>query len=173
MMLQAAGVILIISSSFLMGWKASEELEKEYRQLGELQRITSMLQGEIRYARAFLAEAFDSIAHTADEPYKDWMVKMYQKMNARESGSFAYIWEETAKDCLADLSIGRTEKKRLYDLGKYLGNADTQMQLTHLKMYEEQLNVLRREKRQSLQTKKKLYRVLGAAGGIFLAILLI
>ena len=54
-----------------------------------------------------------------------------------------------------------------------MGNADTQMQLTHLKMYEEQLEILRAEKRQSLHTKKKLYRVLGAAGGIFLAILLI
>lgn len=173
MMMQAAGGILVIGSAFLMGWRASEELEKEYQELGELQIIISMLQGEIRYARAFLAEAFESISRTASEPYKGWMVKMYQKMNARECGSFVCIWEETAKECLADLSIGHTEKRKLYDLGKYLGNADTQMQLTHLKMYEEQLEVLRTEKRQSLQTKKKMYRVLGAAGGIFLAILLI
>lgn len=93
MMMQAAGGILVIGSAFLMGWRASEELEKEYQELGELQRIISMLQGEIRYARAFLAEAFESISRTASEPYKGWMVKMYQKMNARECGSFVCIWE--------------------------------------------------------------------------------
>lgn len=173
MMLQAVGGTLVIASAFLIGWRASEDLEKEYRQLGELQKISSMLQGEIRYARAFLAEAFGSIARTAQEPYKSWMLEMHQRMNAKESGSFACIWEKTARECLADLSISDIEKRRLYDLGKYLGNADTQMQLTHLKMYEEQLEILRAEKRQSLHTKKKLYRVLGAAGGIFLAILLI
>lgn len=173
MMLQSAGGILVVVSACLLGWRASEDLEKEYRQLGELQKIISMLQGEIRYARAFLSEAFDSIARTAGEPYKGWMTVMYRSMDERESGSFAHIWEESAKECLACLSIGQAEKRRLYSLGKYLGNADTQMQLTHLKMYEEQLDTLRKEKYQSLQTKKRLYRVLGAAGGIFLAILLI
>ena len=49
-----------------------------------------------------------------------------------------------------------------------MGNADTQMQLTHLKkMYEEQLEILRAEKRQSLHTKKKLYQVHKGRRGIF------
>ena len=39
MMLQAVGGTLVITSAFLIGWRASEDLEKEYRQLGELQRI--------------------------------------------------------------------------------------------------------------------------------------
>ena len=47
------------------------------------------------------------------------------------------------------------------------------MQISHLQMYAEHLETRMEEMQQTMQTQKKLYRVLGMSGGILLAILLI
>ena len=67
-MIRLAGGLLVIASASLFGFRAADALEEEYRQMQDLRRIVYMLQGEIRYARSFLSEAFLTIALDQEEP---------------------------------------------------------------------------------------------------------
>ena len=172
-MIRLAGGLMVIGAATLFGFRAAEAVEEEYRQIQDIRRIMYMLQGEIRYARSFLSEAFQIIANTQEEPYASWLTCLQKKMDLRTEGSFPGIWEETAREHLEGLALKEAEKKRLYALGQYLGTADVKMQISHLQMYVEHLERRMEEMRHTMQTQKKLYRVLGMSGGILLAILLI
>ena len=172
-MIRLAGGLLVIASASLFGFRAADALEEEYRQMQDLRRIVYMLQGEIRYARSFLSEAFLAIAQDQEEPYKSWLRCLQEKMDMREEGSLPWLWEETARAHLGKLALKEGEKRRLYALGHYLGTADVKMQVSHLQMYAEHLEARMEDMQQTMQTQKKLYRVLGMSGGILLAILLI
>ena len=172
-MIRLAGGLMVIGAATLFGFRAADALEEEYRQIQDIRRVMHMLQGEIRYARSFLSEAFLLIADTQQEPYASWLTCLQEKMDLRTEGSFPGIWEETAREHLGGLALKEEEKKRLYDLGQYLGTADVKMQISHLQMYVEHLEGRMEEMQRTMQTQKKLYRVLGMSGGILLAILLI
>ena len=172
-MIRLAGGFLVIGAASLFGFRAADTLEEEYLQMQDIRRIVYMLQGEIRYARSFLSEAFLAIAANQEEPYRSWLLSMQEKMDLREEGSLPCIWEEKAREHLARLALKEGEKRRLYALGRYLGTADVKMQISHLQMYAEHLETRMEEMQQTMQTQKKLYRVLGMSGGILLAILLI
>ena len=67
-MIRLAGGFLVIGTASLFGFRAADTLEEEYRQMQDIRRIVYMLQGEIRYARSFLSEAFLAIAANQEEP---------------------------------------------------------------------------------------------------------
>ena len=120
-MIRLAGGLLVIASASLFGFRAADALEEEYRQMQDLRRIVYMLQGEIRYARSFLSEAFLTIALDQEEPYRSWLRCLQEKMDMREEGSLPWLWEETARAHLGKLALKEGEKRRLYALGHYLG----------------------------------------------------
>lgn len=172
-MIRLAGAAMVVSACALFGFRAAEGLEKQYRQLQDLFRIICMLQSEIGYARSFLSEALLSIADTQSDPYASWLRGLSETMEQKGEGDLPHIWEEEGKKRLAELAIPQKEKEQLYSLGRYLGTADVKMQISHLTMYTRHLEERMQDMRLSMQTQKKLYRILGMSGGILLAVLLI
>lgn len=172
-MIRLAGAALVVASATLLGFRASEALDIAYREAEDLHRILCMLQGEIRYARSFLGEALLQIAGSQKDPYKAWLRALHGKMERRQEGSLPAIWEETTRQYLGGLALGREEKERLGGLGVYLGSADAQMQIRHLELYTRHLEEVMEEMRRRIKMQKKLYRILGMSGGILAAVLLI
>ena len=70
-------------------------------------------------------------------------------------------------------SLRREEKEKLGRLGEGLGYLDLEMQLSTMELYLEQLEGDIQRAEEEIQSKQRLYRSLGVAGGIFLVILLI
>ena len=169
-MIRLAGGLMVIGAATLFGFRAADALEEEYRQIQDIRRIMHMLQGEIRYARSFLSEAFLLIADTQQEPYASWLTCLQEKMDLRTEGSFPDIWEETAREHLGGLALKEEEKKRLYDLGQYLGTADVKMQISHLQMYVEHLEGRMEEMQRTMQTQKKVAGSASALLGFFSSI---
>lgn len=172
-MIRLAGGLLVAAAMSLLGFGAARSLEAEYLQLEKIRQILVMIQSEMQYGRSFLAEAFLTVSDTQEEPYAGWLRTMYEKMCSKKTGSLSLIWEEAARSSLKELVLHEREKKRLYDLGRYLGQADLKGQIRHMDMYIRHLEEEMADRRRSMQTRKKLYRVLGVTAGILLAILLI
>lgn len=57
-MTKIVGSIMIIGATSLLGWKMASDVDRTYEELQYLRRIMCLLQSEISYSRAFLAEAF-------------------------------------------------------------------------------------------------------------------
>ena len=58
-------------------------------------------------------------------------------------------------------------------LGEVLGYLDTEMQLSAIGLYQEQLEQGIAEAQEQMEGRQKLYQSLGIAGGVFLVILLL
>lgn len=172
-MLKITGAVFVICAATLMGWRMAANLDRAYDQMSDLIRIIHTLQGEIRYARTHIGEALCRIAQSEPEPYRSWMAKLSRKLSERRGGSLPELWEGSAEQLTLSLDIPDKEKKRFAMLGQYLGSGDTDMQLKQLELYAEQLKNAKEEMGKALAARKKLYRALGAAFGVFLAILLI
>lgn len=172
-MIRAVGALTVLLAASLLGYRKAFDLEGQYRQLEELRNILYMLEGEIRYSRSYLSEAFHVIGERVEEPYQSWLEGMYRKMEERAGGSFPKVWEEETKQFLKQMSVPDKEKRRLAGLGRYLGSGDIKMQMTQLELHVEQLELTMEEQQRELGSKKKLFKVLGVAGGALLAILLI
>lgn len=171
--MKLAGSVLVIAAASLLGIRAAMDLDRSYDEMKYIRQLLYMLESEIRYSKAFLTEAFLSLAGTVKEPYHTWLRKLCGQMEDRDGGTFDILWENTVRECLSDLQIPKREMDRLADLGRYLGTADTQVQIKHIELLDEQLDLAMKEMREELRGKKKLYRCLGVMGGLFLAILLI
>lgn len=167
------GSMLIIGAASLFGMRLAMDLDAKYEEMKYLKRLLYILQSEIRYSRSFLGEAFLTMSDNAKDPYASWLRQLYYRMEKRGEGAFSLIWTETIQQYLSGVKLPAAEKKRLSELGQYLGSADTQMQIKHIELFEEQLDTAMKDMQEELCTKKRLCRCLGVMGGIFLAILLI
>ena len=171
--MKVLGSLLIIGATSLFGCRMAIDMEQRYAQMKELRQIMYLLQSEIAYSRAFLAEAFLRISRQTSEPYSVWLRQMYYRMQKRTGGTFEQVWYETIQEYLISARLPSQEKKRLEELGKCLGSPDAGMQVKSIDLYEEQLALSMHEVKEGLRTKKRLCHCLGVMSGIFLAILLI
>ena len=172
-MTKIIGSIMIIAAASLLGWKKAADVDRTYEELQYIQRLLYLLQSEVSYSRAFLAEEFFNLSHNAREPYQAWMRQLSYCMESRSEGEFEAIWNRTISQYLQGSYLPEREIEHLRELGKYLGNADIRTQVRHIELLEEQIGIAMKEMQEELRTKKKLYYCLGVTGGIFLAIILI
>lgn len=167
------GSIMIIGATTLFGCRMAMDMDEAYREVKYIRQMMYMLQSEIRYSNAYLAEAFFRLSKNAREPYGAWLRQLYYRMQKRNGGTFEKIWRETIQEFLIQLKLPAREMEKLTELGQYLGDMDTRMQEKHIELFIEQLDITMQEMQEGLRTKKRLCHCLGVMSGIFLAILLI
>ena len=172
-MTKIVGSIMIIGATSLLGWKMASDVDRTYEEMQYLRRIMCLLQSEISYSRAFLAEAFFHISRNAKSPYNVWLRQLYCCMESHNEGDFETIWNRTISQYLVGVHLPEKEIAHLRELGQYLGTSDIEIQVRHIELFEEQIGIAMKEMREELRTKKRLYHSLGVMSGIFLAIMLI
>ena len=62
-----------------------------------LRKLIFRIRSEIRYSRRVLPEAFLSVGSEAQEPYKMWLLSLYERLENRQGTSLAGIWEEETR----------------------------------------------------------------------------
>lgn len=172
-MLKLIGCLMVTGATTLAGMKRASDIREGYRQMQDIQRLMYQLQGEIRYARDCLGEIFSHIGRRSEQPYQRWLLALSGRMEQREHGVFAQMWEEGIREDLGGLKLPEKEMDRLKALGGQLGNMDVQMQIRTLDLYQEQLVQSMEEMRGEMRTKVRLCHCLGVMGGMLIAVLLL
>ena len=172
-MLKIVGCILILCCSAGLGAAGSLDLKRHCMELRILKQAVYMLRGEIKYAKAPLPEAFGSLGERLTSPCGEFFSNLEKELALRDGRSLSQVWQEEMKRSLGATCLGKEEKERLGQLGEGLGYLDLEMQLSTMELYLEQLEGDIARAQEEIQTKQKLYRSLGVAGGIFLVILLV
>lgn len=172
-MLKVAGSVLVVLTTTSFGLMKAAEYREEYMQLMYVQRLFSMLQSEMRYARDPLGEIFLRIGEWADEPYHSWLIELSRQLMRRDSGLFVQIWEKSIQEYLSGCGLRKEELRRMEVLGSQLGAVDIEMQMKALDLYLMQIAVSMDELREGMKTKVRLCRLLGVMSGMLIVTLLL
>ena len=171
-MLKAVGILCILSGSTGLGMAFARELEMRVSELRQLWQMMLLLQGEIRYMRRPLPDAFLHLSQNAPEPLRAFFLHAARELGQRSGQSAEEIWQRNMKRHLAGLHISRQERKDMERLGSMLGCLDVQMQVNLLDYYLEQLKHSMHQAQEALKNRRRIYQCMGALGGAALAVMI-
>lgn len=170
-MLKLAGAILIICASAGMGYSKCRELTLRERNLENFLQLILCLKGEIRCGNSSLPEALRDTASRCRGIYKDFFYGAATCMETNTEENLSVIFKNCTEQYLTETCLTGEEKRKISLLGERLGYLDREMQIRQLELYEEEFQYLLQELQKDKSEKKKIYRSLGAMGGIMLAVL--
>ena len=130
---------MVILAGSGWGMLQAAKIEECYRQMRYLRKLIFRIRSEVRYSRRVLPEAFLSVGSEAQEPYKMWLLSLYERLENRQGTSLAGIWEEETRTHLPVIGIPQDMLESLIRLGGELGTIDIEMQVRTLDLYLEQM----------------------------------
>lgn len=173
MVTKAAGCVLVLTATSILGSKAAYELGQCYEQMRQLEFLMIRLRSEMLYARTCLGDVFLSLENEFPDPFSSWMRLMCREMEKRQGSSFSEIWRDSAVRCLTDSGLPEKDRTRLADLGSQLGEADLDIQIRAVDLYLEELRRSMEDMREEMRNKQKLFRCMGIVAGLFITVFLI
>lgn len=163
----------MMSSATAIGFLKADELKTRVEILQELQRMILFLQGELRFHRASLSEAFENVAGRVTEPFSLFLKETARRMEEREPGGFEEIWKETTKKLLKNDGFQKEDQEIMDILKNSLGYLDLTMQTETLNLAMLQTKEAVQNARELQDSKGKLYRTMGVTVGALLTLLMI
>lgn len=168
------GYSLIFLAAAGRGYYASFLLEKRKEQIWSLRKAVLSLKREIDYQLSPLSEAFCHTAVRTTEPWGSFFEETGNKLarEGQQGADFIEIWGIQMKKA-AKFHPWKKDLAILQALGQGLGQLDKEMQLSQLKLLEEELLEAEREAEEERIKKGHLYRMLGPCMGLLGIILLL
>ena len=102
MYLKVIGSVFLIFSAAAIGFVKAEELKCRVERMEEMKRMMILLQGELRFCRAVLSEAFENVSERVEEPFSGFLSVMAKMLEQRENGRFEQIFQEQTKILLQE-----------------------------------------------------------------------
>lgn len=173
MFLRIAGSLFVVTAASLAGCRKAKELEERTLKLGELKRLMVFLQGELRFHRASLAEAFENVSEHVEVPFSRFLKSVSQKLEAKTFGNFEMIWKEETKELLSKTGFSKEDERIFEMLCSSLGYLDLTMQMDALNLAILQVESAIKEAKEKQEIRGKLYRTMGVTTGAILALCII
>lgn len=173
MFLKIIGSLFLMFSAASIGFLKAEELNERVKRLQEFKRMIMLLQGELRFHRAALTEAFESVSERVEEPFSAFLKETATKLELRESGGFDEVWNEMSKKLLHGEGFWKEDEQLLEILRSSLGYLDLTMQTETLNLAIIQTEDAIKFAREQQASRGKLYRTMGVSVGALLILLII
>lgn len=173
MYIKIIGGLFMMCAAVSIGFLKAEELNVRVKRLQELKRMILLLQGELRFHRAVLSEAFENVSERIAEPFCSFLKETAEGIAAQNRESFGEIWTETSQKLLRIEGFRKEDGQLLELLGNSLGYLDLTMQTENLNLTLLQMeDAISRAKEQQAE-KGKLYQTMGVTVGALLTLLII
>ncbi len=173
MYIKIVGSLFFMCSAAAIGFMKAEELKVRVKRLQELKRMMLLLQGELRFHRAALSEAFESVAERMEEPFQSFLSETAGRLEQREAKGFEGIWEEMSGKLLQTEGFQKEDERLLEVLRNGLGYLDLAMQTETLNLAMIQAEEAVRIAKEQQESRGKLYRTMGVTVGALLTLLII
>lgn len=115
MYIKIFGSIFLLTSAAAIGYLKADELKERARCLNALKRMMILLQGELRFHRATLSEAFENVSERAEKPFDIFLGELAKELESRHSGSFLTVWDEKTDQLLTNEGFKKEDKVLLED----------------------------------------------------------
>ena len=173
MYIKVLGSIFLLTSAAAIGYLKADELKERVRCLNALKRMMILLQGELRFHRATLSEAFENVAERAEKPFDVFLEELAKELESRQYGSFLPIWNEMSDELLTREGFQKGDKNLMEQLGNSLGYLDLTMQTENLNLSICQVDEAIENAKTKKKKKGKLYQTMGVTVGALLTLLMI
>lgn len=170
-MLKLLGLLFLFLGCFFWGWNKSLLLKCRILSLLELQKLLSLLHGEIQCGHTPLPEAFFLAEKKMKPPFDEFAGKLGKSLEEEEKRPFLKIWEDGLSS-LKKTGLSGEDLSLIGEVGGRIQAVDVRMQLSVLRLYEELIRERVKKAREEYGTKARMYRYLGALSGLFVVILL-
>ena len=150
-----------------------KELRNYLEELSHFRRIIEQIKGELLYAGLPLSEIFYNIASRENEPYENWLMDLAFQCQGTQEKRFADLWTDTIEKDLPELKWIGKMNPLICEPGELLEIGDREGVVRLLEYHLKRLDMEIEKRTAETSEKKKLGSWLGAAGGIFLVILLL
>lgn len=169
--LKIAGSIAVLSACAGFGFFAASEIERRYRQLKTLYAAFLLIQGDIRYRKSSLPEAFLT-ASKREGDFSVFFGGVAERLYAYEA-DFEQVFCEELKKNMGESALKKKDIALLAQLSGMCGKMDGTLQTTafdwYLSQAEKEIDLLSAENAQ----KTALLKRMGILAGIFLLVLLL
>lgn len=173
MLLKLAGCAAVLTACTGIGFFAASEVGRREEQLRALYAAFLLIQGDIRYQKSSLPEAFLTAAGRQQGDFSDFFASVAQRLYAHETESFEQVFcEELHKSCRQS-ALKKKDIALLEQLSGMCGRMDAELSITALDWYLEQSAQVIKELAQENGGKMALCRRMGILVGLFLLVLLI
>lgn len=173
MYLKIIGCLFCLGAAATIGFLKAEELKSRVKRLEEFKRMMMLLQGELRFHRATLSEAFESVSRRVEEPFAGFLEETAMRLEERQRGNFDEVWKEMSKRLLYTEGLQKEDEQLLELLRSSLGYLDLTMQTETLNLAMTQTEESIRQAKEMQERKGKLYQTMGVTVGALLALLII
>lgn len=172
-MLRFLGGIMIVSGCLGMGLWYRGRFVGRLQALRLLQRIQELLISEIRYGRATLPECCRQIAGRLPNPYKQYLLHIYDKMQENTGVIFGQVFSEYMGTCLEQLPIKEEDRKNFLCVFSDQGFQDEGMQIRSIEQSKELLEHTISKLEAENSEKCRMAVGLGAMSGLLIVIVLL
>ncbi len=166
------GGLMVITATTGAGILYGMELQEYLEKLLYIRHVVYMIQGEMEYSGAPVAEVFGRVAGKVKEPYRRWLRAMEKQVEGREEEGLLKIWMRAVDRYLGGLKLKPAHSIQLKELGCYLGQLDLASESRNIQLYLERLELEIEQVRENMAAKKRIGNCLGIMGGIFLVVVL-
>lgn len=170
-MLKLVGAVLIIFASAGLGYLKSKELMLHEKNLEEFLQVILCLKGEIRCGNSSLSDALRDTACRCRGRYEEFLERVAACIEANTEEKLSIIFQNCTENYLTDLKLDEDERRKISLLGEKLGYLDGKCRFGSWNYMKQIFFIFCKICGKIKEEKKKIYRSLGAMGGILLAIL--
>lgn len=173
MYLKILGSVFLLASTASMGFLKAGELKIRTDHLKELKKVMILLQGEFRFHRSPIPEAFESVSKKTAAPFRGFLESVAAELETGRSGNFLSIWEKQCKELLSWEGMKREDQQLLEQLGNSLGCFEVTLQLEMLQGVIRQTEEILKAAKEQQEVRGKLYQTMGVSLGALLTLLII
>lgn len=172
-MLKIIGCVFILTACVGYGGSLLGRIARRRDVLQSFLELTELLAGEIRYERIPMAEALYKIRGKLDGELSEVLLAIADGLEEGGYASMEELWNQSFGEAAGRLLLTDEELGEVKDIGKNLGFLDFDVQVKHLQGCKERILKRLAKTQRDLDEKKKLYRSLSLAAGIFVILALL
>ncbi len=173
MLLKFAGSAAVLLACTGIGFFAASEILRRERQLRMLYAAFLLIEGDIRYQKSSLPEAFSAAAAREQGEFSEFFASVSERLYAHETESFEQVFCEQLHKTFAGSALTSKDIALLEQLSRMCGRMDDALQVAAIEWYLEQSAQVLKELARENREKATLFRRMGILFGIFLLVLLL
>lgn len=172
-MFEVAGALILIGSAGALGLLVARDYARRPYELRAVHSALNLLETEIVYAAAPLAEALEQVGARAEKCVSGLFLKARAELGAGAGITAQEAWECALTQYQANSHLRPEDVVVLEGVGKVLGTSDRQDQARHLRAARERLHALIQKAEDEARRNVRLWAYLGFFGGGAAALILV
>ena len=173
MILKVLGAILIILSSFLLGYLFSRTGKYRLEDLEEMKKALTILKGKISFARLPLPCALEETAHRCQGMVAAVFMDTAKALEQGKTQTAQQAWEAALEQYESLLYFGPEDREALYSFGRSLGSSDAAAQLDNISITVDYIERTQKNAESEAVKTAKIYQSMGILWGILFAVILL